>query len=85
MADGVLGQANFSTAANPNPPDATSMNQPFGVAVDANGTLWVSDSWNYRVLRFDNAAAKANGAAADGVLGVPLFTVNTGASPPIRL
>jgi sugar lactone lactonase YvrE len=77
-ADGVLGQTNFSTAANPNPPDATSMNQPFGVAVDTNGTLWVSDSWNYRVLRFDNAAAKANGAAADGVLGVPVFTVNSG-------
>jgi sugar lactone lactonase YvrE len=77
-ADGVLGQSAFNTSANPNPPTASSMNQPCAVTVDANGTLWVADAWNYRILRFDNAAAKANGAAADGVLGVPSFTVNSG-------
>jgi hypothetical protein len=31
--------------------------------------LWVADGDNNRVLRFDNAASKANGAAANGVLG----------------
>jgi sugar lactone lactonase YvrE len=77
-ADGVLGQSAFNTNANPNPPTASSMNQPCGVAMDANGTLWVADTWNNRILRFDNAAAKANGSAADGVLGVPSFTVNSG-------
>ena len=45
--------------------------------VDAGGRLWVSEDGNCRVLRFDNAAAKANGAAADGVLGQPDFTTNT--------
>jgi len=34
----------------------------------------VADFDNSRVLRFDNAASKANGAAADGVLGQTNFT-----------
>jgi streptogramin lyase len=42
--------------------------------VDGSGRLWVSDESNNRVLRFDNAASKANGAKADGVLGQPNFT-----------
>jgi hypothetical protein len=50
------------------------MSNPVGAAVDANGTLWVADMWSNRVLRFDNAASKANGAAADGVLGQSDFT-----------
>ncbi len=66
-ADGVLGQPDFVTK------DArltrNGMNYVRGVAVDRNGTLWVADQSNNRVLRFDNAAAKADGADADGVLG----------------
>jgi hypothetical protein len=41
--------------------------------VDAAGRLWVADTLNNRVLRFDDAAAKPNGAPADGVLGQPDF------------
>src|SRR3989304_499125 len=33
------------------------------------GGVWVGDRDNNRVLRFDSAATKADGAAADGVLG----------------
>lgn len=51
---------------------------PGGVAVDANGTLWVADGSNNRVLRFDNAASKSNGADADGVLGQDAFVMATG-------
>jgi hypothetical protein len=40
-------------------------------------TLFVSERENHRVLRFDNAAGKPNGANADGVLGQPDFTSNT--------
>ena len=66
-ADGVLGQSDFSssTAAA----TASGMRVPVSVIVDRTGTLWVSDRDNYRVLRFDNAHLKTNGAVADGVLG----------------
>jgi sugar lactone lactonase YvrE len=71
-ADGVLGQPNFVSYAT-----ATTQNGlylPLGVAVDSSGTLWVADQYNSRVLRFDNAASKTNGANADGVLGQPDFS-----------
>ncbi|RYD68752.1 MAG: hypothetical protein EOP83_00025 [Verrucomicrobiaceae bacterium] len=50
---------------------ATGMSTPCAVAVSKSGRLWVMDTGFNRVLRFDNAAAKADGAAADGVLGSP--------------
>jgi DNA-binding beta-propeller fold protein YncE len=73
-ADGVLGQPDFFTREAA-PTTARSLYAPRGVAVDADGRLWVADTANHRVLRFDNAASKPNGAAADGVLGQPSFTV----------
>jgi DNA-binding beta-propeller fold protein YncE len=76
-ADGVLGQPNFNTLGSAT--SKTGMNTPMGLFVDADGTLWVADSSNNRVLRFDNAATKANGAGADGVLGQPDFTSNSAA------
>lgn len=73
-ADGVLGQLNFTNNA---PSTSQSrMNNPLRLFVDVVGRLWVADGSNHRVLRFDNAAAKANGANADGVLGQPDFTTN---------
>ncbi len=63
----VLGQASPSTAT-----PATSqagMKYPTGLWIDATGRLWVVDTGNNRVLRFDNVAAKTTGANADAVLG----------------
>ena len=74
-ADGVLGQPDFTTRSSAT--TAGKMNGAVGVFVDAAGRLWVTDRLNHRVLRFDNAAAKANGAPADGVLGQPDFTTGT--------
>ncbi len=74
-ADGVLGQPDFVTGTTGL--SATKMAEPFGVFVDVGGRLWVSEDVNNRAIRFDNAAAKPNGAAADGVLGQPNFTTNT--------
>ncbi len=74
-ADGVLGQPDFTT--NSGATSAGKMKGPVGVFVDANGRLWVTDRLNHRVLRFDQAAAKSNGASADGVLGQPDFTTGT--------
>ncbi len=76
-ADGVLGQPDFVSSADNQgmggTPGQNTMYGPTGVAVDTAGTLWVADYYNNRILRFDNAAAKANGANADGVLGQPDF------------
>lgn len=76
----VLGQAGFTTRNAPSPPSASSMNAPMGLHVDESGDLWVADSANRRVLRFDNAAGLANGAAAGGVLGQGSFVTNTSGS-----
>ncbi len=51
-ADLVLGQANFTSAAAPNPPTASSMKRPMGITVGADGILYVSDTGNHRVLVF---------------------------------
>jgi streptogramin lyase len=48
-----------------------AMAQPHAVAVDASGRLFVLDAFYNRIMRFENAAAKVNGANADGVLGEP--------------
>ena len=44
--------------------------------VDGSGNLWVADWLNHRVLRFDNVAAKSDGASADGVLGQDALTTS---------
>jgi DNA-binding beta-propeller fold protein YncE len=77
-AEAVLGQADF-TSNLPNRGGAVvanTMNAPLGVFVDSAGRLWVADYFNNRVLRFDNAATKPDGADADGVLGQPDFVSN---------
>ena len=68
----VLGQPNATTGTLLNPPSAASLNSPEGLCVDAGGRLWVADTGNNRVLRFDNAATNVTGGAssqADGVFG----------------
>jgi sugar lactone lactonase YvrE len=71
-ADGVLGQADFTSSGAAT--TQSGIDEPSGVAVDSAGRLWVADRGNNRVLRFENAAAKANGANADGVLGQANYT-----------
>jgi len=71
-ADGVLGQAGFTSRTSAT--TQNGMNRPYDAAVDANGRLFVAEIGNNRVLRFDSAADKANGASADRVLGQPGFT-----------
>lgn len=74
-ADGVLGQPDFVTTTAGL--DASTMgDRAWGIFVDATGRLWVCDRDNHRVLGFDNAAAKPNGAAADVVLGQADFVSN---------
>ena len=74
-ADAVFGRPNF-TSKGFGTTDSTFFT-PQAVAVDPSGNLYVADGSNHRVLRFNNAALKANGAKADGVLGQVDFTSNT--------
>jgi hypothetical protein len=80
-ANGVLGQTNFTTGAMASTP---TQNQ-FALASSlcfSGTTLLVCDRQFHRVLRFDSAATKPNGANADGVLGQSDFTSSTYATTP---
>lgn len=79
-ADAVLGQSGFTTKTTAL--SNSGMANPSGLAAGNEGTLWVADTGNDRVLRFANASSKANGAASEGVLGQPDHTTN-GADFPI--
>ncbi|NJM38784.1 MAG: hypothetical protein HC845_13445 [Akkermansiaceae bacterium] len=74
-ADGVLGQTSFTGVSSGL--SQSKMESPRAIDISANGTLFVSDSLNNRVLRFDNAAGLANGANASAVLGQPDFVSRT--------
>ncbi|NUN70323.1 MAG: hypothetical protein HUU02_11485, partial [Bacteroidetes bacterium] len=82
-ADGVLGQPDFTTTSAAT--TASKMRGPVGVFVDAKGTLWVADRLNHRVLRYNTVNGKANGAAADGVLGQPDFTTGTSGVSAVKM
>ena len=73
-ANAVLGQPNFTV--NPASLSQSGLNNPISLAIDAAGNLYVADFNVHRVLRYNNAASKPNGANADGVLGQTLFTTN---------
>jgi sugar lactone lactonase YvrE len=80
-ADGLLGQSDFVTKLGP----FTSQSRfwgPRGICVDSTGALWVTEEFNHRIVRFDNALAGALANALvpgevttlpDGVLGQPDF------------
>jgi sugar lactone lactonase YvrE len=74
-AAAVLGQVNFTTGSADT--TATTLRYPAGVFITPDDQLWVTDFSNRRMLRFNNASTKANGAAADGFLGQPDFTTSS--------
>jgi uncharacterized protein (TIGR03437 family) len=82
FADLIIGQGNGVTSlanfpvGDPTRPSATSLNGPSGMALDANGNLWVADSGNGRVLRFPAPFAQAGGGmpTANLVIGQANFT-----------
>jgi len=65
----VLGQKNL-TACNQTGASLSEMNYPSGVYVNSNGTLWVSDLANNRILGFKDSASAKNGQKADLQLGL---------------
>ena len=77
-ADRVLGQFDFTHVAA-NLVDAKGLSIPHAVAIDSSASpnrVYVADAGNNRVLGWKNAAAFANGAPADLVIGQPDFITN---------
>ncbi len=77
----VLGQSDAAGEAAAT--TRIGMSAPESLCVDAGGRLWVADTANNRVLKFNDAASKATGAEADGEFGqdqVTPFTTSTGGS-----
>jgi sugar lactone lactonase YvrE len=81
--DVVLGQPDFTTISPGT--TATKMNTPQSVFVDSSDRLWVSESGNNRVLRFDDVSNKSSGASANGVLGQVNFTTFTSGTTDSKL
>lgn len=73
-ADGVLGQTGFTT--NSSGVSQSGLSDPYDITFDNTGNLWVADMQNCRILKFNDADNKSNGANADGVLGQANFTTN---------
>jgi uncharacterized protein (TIGR03437 family) len=87
--DLIVGQATFtSSSVNAGGISATSLflysgtAVHTGIAVDAAGNLWVTDTGNNRVLRYPAASLKANqnAPAADIVIGQPDMVSTQGAA-----
>ena len=85
-ADMVIGQPNLLTAA-PNvdsgpaqTPTSTSLLGPTGIVVTANGTLYLADSGNNRILRFPRPVSQTGRITPDAVIGQTSFTNATSAA-----
>lgn len=81
-ADVVLGQESFTSSAAPDPPTASSMNQPTDVVFDGE-RLYIVDSQNHRIMGWNGIPAQ-NNAPADFFVGQPdgeSNTANAGAGP----
>jgi uncharacterized protein (TIGR03437 family) len=85
-ADLVIGQPNMRTAAanvdsGGTAATRTSLSSPAGLAVNSNdGTLYVADSGNNRVLRFPRPVNQAGRIMPDAVIGQPDFTSSASAA-----
>ncbi|MFL6439902.1 MAG: hypothetical protein ACJ71Q_20185 [Terriglobales bacterium] len=77
-ADLVIGQTDFATSMWGR--TATNFSMPWGLTFDSNGSLWVTDAINLRVLRF--SPPFSNGQAANLVLGQKDFTSFNNADTP---
>ncbi len=75
IADAVLGQIDFAHNGLNNP-NATSLNSPGQMAIDFSGDtqhLYVVDTYNSRILGWNDATSFTNGQPADIEIGQPDF------------
>ncbi len=85
-ADAVIGQASMQSGTSnadtgvAQTPTSTSLAAPTGIAVNpSDGTLYVADSGNNRVLRFPRPVSQSGRIAPDAVIGQINFTTATSA------
>ncbi len=78
IADKIFGQPDAATVSRGT--GRGKMDGPYDLCVDSADRLWVADTGNNRVLRFDAVSGKGSGALPDGVLGQPDFTTGTAGS-----
>ena len=84
-ADLVIGQPNLRTAVanvdTQGTPSQTSLSAPAGIVVSpADGTLYVADSGNHRVLRYPRPVNQSGRIMPDAVIGQTDFTSSTSAA-----
>jgi len=85
-ADLVIGQPDLYTPwpnvdTHSGKPTATSLSGPAGIVVNPyDGTLYVADSGNNRVLRYPRPVAQTGRITPDAVIGQPDFTSNASAA-----
>jgi hypothetical protein len=68
----VIGQPSLTAAGRNRPPEADTLNQPFGLAWQ-DGILYIVDTANHRVLGYEGLP-QSNGASARFALAQPDFT-----------
>lgn len=85
-ADMVIGQPNLRTGAanvdseGGSKPSRTSLSGPEGIAVDpSDGTLYIADAGNHRVLRYPRPVAQSGRISPDAVIGQFDFTTSDSA------
>ncbi len=78
----VIGQSSFTTAACASPPTVSSLCDPYGLAFDSSGNLWVTDAGDNRVLEFLKESGFTSGESASLVIGQSSFITAAYGSPP---
>lgn len=79
-ADGVLGQANFTS--NVSAVTQNGFTNLRFVKGDNSGRIYVIQENSHRIVVFENAANLPNGAPADYIWGQPNFTSGNAGTPP---
>jgi uncharacterized protein (TIGR03437 family) len=70
----LTGAANVDTQGSTTVASSTSLSAPAGIAVTANGTVYVADSGNNRVLRYPRPVNQTGRIAPDAAIGQTNFT-----------